>query len=134
MSAATAQEKPTATARIVDVCVHPAKKAMRSHGAESRLTLIAHEPRTNARLRAKKLISGTKNRGQRNHEQRAAHSLSLIRGLRRHGQGDQRTTNGQFRLTVTPSARTTAWKTNLWPRGSPYNTLASPPIDAHQWL
>jgi hypothetical protein len=42
-----------------------------------------------------------------------------------------RTTIGQFRLTVTPIALTTAWKTSVFPRGAAASTLSSPPIAAH---
>jgi len=41
---------------------------------------------------------------------------------------------GQFRLTVTPSAATTAWKISFLPIGSVFRMPASPPIPWHQWL
>jgi hypothetical protein len=52
--------------------------------------------------------------------------------LRQGGVGGHRTTIGQFRLTVTPFALTTAWKTRSFPRGAASSTLASRPVDAHQ--
>jgi hypothetical protein len=35
---------------------------------------------------------------------------------------------GQFRVTVTPCAVTTAWKSSLFPLGSTLSTFDSPPI------